>query len=284
MLTFYSGKTLGPGDISLMVRDEYGAPVVPSSISYDIYSVNGAAKTLIAGPSAQPSMAADGGLYYISLTIPSNWPQGDYLLVWHLFQYEDSPENLVQEDFRVVGANPGSSSLEAPSVLMATASPVSQKVADIVMLVRELLSDTNPDRNYHFRPPTAGKTVAGFSTRVGFIWTDQTIIRLLRLAISKINSANPLASLGFVLENIPDDWGHAAALGAAASCLGAESARWAADEFGYSLNGVSLDINKAATYQSLAQQYSQEFTEWLPSLTANRPFSAGLRQSRWLLG
>ena len=67
-------------------------------------------------------------------------------------------------------------------------------------------------------------------------------------------------------------------------CLGKESARWAAEESRYSLNGVSLDINKSSLYQGLAESYKAEFQEWAPLLTANRPCSAGLRQSRWLLG
>ena len=285
MFTFFSGKTLGPGDLSLMVRDEAGRPVEPTRISYTIYLVaEEGRKVLLAGPQAQPSKGAETGLYFVGMTIPSNWAAGDYQLVWHLQQYDDSDEVTVMDDFRVMSANPSTSSLEAPSVLMASTPVVTQRIANMVIMVRELLSDTNPDRNYHFRPPTAAKVVAGYSTRVGYIWTDTTIIRMLRLAISKINTSNPLANHGFNLENVPEDWGNAAALGAAASCLSAEAARWAADEFGYSLNGVSLDLQKASGYQGLAEQYRAELTEWLPNLTANRPFSVGLRQSRWLLG
>jgi hypothetical protein len=39
--------------------------------------------------------------------------------------------------------------------------------AQAIRVVRELLSDTNPDRNYHFRPPTPGRVVANYTTRVG---------------------------------------------------------------------------------------------------------------------
>jgi hypothetical protein len=52
----------------------------------------------------------------------------------------------------------------------------------------------------------------------------------------------------------------------------------------YSLNGVSLDLNKASEYQALADDYAPEFKEWLPNLIANRPATAGLRQQRWVLG
>jgi hypothetical protein len=126
--------------------------------------------------------------------------------------------------------------------------------------------------------------VAGFNSRVGFIWDDSTIIRMLKLALSKINTGDPMADYNYTLETAPDAWKDAAAVGAAAHCLSKEAARWAAEEFGYSLNGVSLDVNKAATYQQLASAYQAEFDEWIPNLTANRPCSAGVRQYKFLLG
>jgi hypothetical protein len=107
---------------------------------------------------------------------------------------------------------------------------------------------------------------------------------MLEIAISKLNWYNTKNIYNFTLDTVPADWGRIAALSAASLCLSAEGARWAADQFGYSLNGVSLDINKADLYRGLADSYKAEFTEMAPLLTANRPYSAGLRQQRWLLG
>jgi hypothetical protein len=167
---------------------------------------------------------------------------------------------------------------------MAPKPTTKNKYAPAIMYVRELISDENPDRNYHFRPPTPGKVVAGYTTRVGYIWLDSTILRMLDISISKLNTWNTKNYFNWTLDNIPVDWGRAAAIGAASLCLLKEGARWTADEFNYSLNGVSLDINKAQNYMALGQTYQQEFNEWAPQITANRPFSAGLRQQRWLLG
>jgi len=179
--------------------------------------------------------------------------------------------------------NPLTSSFDAPSVLLTSKPGLNNKVINLIMMVRELLSDENPDRNYHFLPPTPGQVVAGFNQRVGFLWNDATIIRMLRLNIQKLNTWNPMNLDSYTLESAPEAWGSAAALGAAASCLGKEAARWTAEEFAYSLNGVSLDLHKASEYQSIAQSYQQEFSEWAPLLTANRPCSSGLRQQRWIL-
>lgn len=283
MVVLPAGKTLAPGDLSLMVRDSSNAPVTPTSLNYTIFAKDADGNTsLISQPRLQPVMQ-ELGLYYVSMTLPTSWADGDYQLVWYLQQTPGEAEVQILEDFSILAVKPGTGSLEAPSVLMAKKLQVTEKVADLVMSVRELLSDTNPDRNYHFRPPTAAKTVAGYTTRVGYIWTDQTILRFLKLAIAQINTANPKNLYSYKVETIPDDnWGQAAALGAAAKCLTAEAARWIADEFGYSLNGVSLDLEKSAKYQGLGEQYNSEFKEWMVPLTANRPASVGLRQMKFL--
>lgn len=285
MIAFSVGRTLGPGDLTIMVRDQQGNPVAPTAISYSIFNTSSNPPMLVSGPRNSPvSDPNTVGYFYINITIPTNWVDGEYRLVWYLQQYPDSPEVSIYEDFTIVNTSVPNSSFDAPSILMTQKLGISDKAAQLITLVRELLSDTNPDRNYHFRPPTAGKVVAGYNTRVGFIWTDQTILRFLNLAIAQINSGNIKNFYSYTVDSIPESWYQAACVGAASKCLMAEAIRWNADEFSYSLNGVSLDINKAAAYQGLAEVYASEFKEWITTLTANRPFSAGLRQQRWLLG
>lgn len=283
MRTFYNGRTLGLADLSIMVRDENSQPVVPESIKYEIYSNIGGVPTLVMGPKLDPATSNEAGYYFISTTIPTAWAAGPYKLVWYLKQNAASNETSVYEDFFVASPDPARSGYEAPSVLMASRLQVTQSAADTIMMVRELLSDTNPDRNYHFRPPTAAKTIAGYSQKVGFIWTDETILRMLNIAFAKINTYNEKVLNSFSIDNADQNVRAAAAVGAAALCLSAEAARWTADEFGYSLNGVNIDLNKHDSYMSLAESYKTEFTEWLPMLTANRPVAIGLRQSRWLI-
>ncbi len=282
MLVLPVGKTLGPGDLTLMVRDENNLPATPVSLNYTIFRLEeGGTQSLASEPMKVP-LQQELGLYYVAMTIPSSWAEGAYRIAWNLQQTATTPEVTVTEDFSVLVLRPEAGSIEAPSVLMAKRLRTTEKVAEIIMQVRMLLSDTNPDRNYHFRPPTAGKVVAGYTTRVGFIWEDETILRLLKLTVAQINTANPKNIYSFTVETIDENWAQAAALGAAAKCLTSEAARWIADEFGYSLNGVSLDLEKSTKYQGLGQQYSEEFKEWMVPLTANRPTSRGLRQNKWL--
>ena len=283
MVILAAGKTLGHGDLSLLVRDGQGHMVDPWLISYDIFKANEKGEeALVTPPQSVPNRSSHGS-YYVPITIPTVW-QGLFKLVWHLQEYQDSPQNQVFEEFRVEHVEPARSDFEAPSALVSPKQVVDKYTACIIMMVRELLTDTNPDRNYHFRPPTPGKVVAGYTDRVGYIWTDETIIRMVKNNISRANTWNPRTFYSFTLETLPDDWANFVALGAAASCLSNEGARWGADEFSYSLNGVSIDLPKTQLYQSLAQAFRAEWDEWAPRITAIRPFSAGLRQQRWILG
>lgn len=287
MIAFVQNQTLQKGDLTIMVRDAQGNPVAPAALSYSIFNTTSNPPVLVSNPKDTPaSDPSQVGYFYINLTFPTNWAPGTYRLVWYLTQYLGSTEVTIYEDFEIIAASDATTnaSLEAPSIAMVPKPGISPNVANLIVLVRELLSDTNPDRNYHFRPPTAGKTIAGFSSRVGFIWEDRALIRFLNLAVAKINSANPMNFYSYTPDTIPDSWLQAAALGAAAFALMAEAIRWNAEEFSYSLNGVSLDINKAQMYQSLAATYTEEFNQWAEVLTVNRPASSGLRQQRWLLG
>jgi hypothetical protein len=317
MIVLTQGQATGPQDLAILVRDAQGNLVDPVSISYTIYKLRDLVPTkptvayeydmhaplnmeggpplppegsTLASPPQQTPVRLSVGTYTASFTIPTTW-KGVYKIVWQLQVFSGScPQSFVHMDFIVQTIDPADPAFEAPSMIVgkqlsiASARTTPAMYAQAIRAVRELLSDTNPDRNYHFRPPTPGKVVANYTTRVGFIWLDTTILVNLSIAISMLNVYNPMNYYNWTLDTIPFDWGNIAAMEAASLCLSGESARWAADEFSYSLNGVSLDINKSALYQSLAQTYSQQFNTMAPLVTANRPFSAGLRQQRWLLG
>jgi hypothetical protein len=308
MVTLTNGKTLQAGDLDICVRGADGSMIDPAAITYSIFQIDkqipvrptlaysydqmqpdklsshsvNPESTLVYGPMQVPTRSSQG-CYYVPITVPTTW-HGVFRLVWYLTQYAGGQQNMVHEEFAVENVDPTSMSFEAPSVQMAKAPRTTHKYTKAIMYVRELLSDDNPDRNYHFRPPTPSKVVAGYTTRVGYIWTDQTIIRMLEMSIQDLNTWNPMNLTAYTLDTLPLNWSSAAATGAAAKCLNREGARWAADEFSFSLNGVSLDINKAALYQGMGAQYRAEFSEMAPLVTANRPGSVGLRQQRWLLG
>ena len=317
MIVLTQGQPTGTADLAILVRDGMGNLVDPVLISYTIYKLRDLVPTKptvayeydmhqplnmeggpplppegssLVSPPQQTPVKVSVGTYYASFTIPTTW-KGVYKIVWTLQVFPTNcPTSTVHMDFIVQTIDPADPAFEAPSMIIgkqlgiADARTSPAMFAQAIRVVRELLSDTNPDRNYHFRPPTPGRVVANYTTRVGFIWLDTTILVNLALSISMLNLYNPMNYYNWNLNTIPYDWGNIAALEAASLCLSGESARWAAEEFGYSLNGVSLDLNKSALYQSLASTYQQQFNTLAPLVTANRPFSAGLRQQRWLLG
>ena len=282
MVILNQGKTLSAGDLGLNIRGLNGGLTDPYSLSYSIFSVGtDGLRTLVSAPNMSPTRNATG-VYYVGGSIPTTW-DGRYDLIWTLRQTStDAPCNITEE-FEVVRIDPATSSFEAPSVLVAQKPGLNPTLVDGIMKVREILSDENPDRNYRFRPPTPGIAVANFNLRVGYIWTDSSIIRMLRTATSIANTANPMNLYSYTYESAPVDWRNIINIGAAGLCLTKEAARWVEEGFSYSLNGVSLDINKAGEYQSLATDLSTQFNAILPNLTANRPCSSGLRQQRWLL-
>jgi hypothetical protein len=317
MIVLTQGQQTGTADLAILVRDASGNLVDPVSISYTIYKLRNIVPTkptvayeydlhqplnmkggpplppegseLVSQPGSIP-IRASVGTYYAQFTIPTTW-KGIYKIVWQLQMFAGScPNSYVHMDFIVQTIDPADPAFEAPSMIIgkqmsiANAQTSPAMFAQAIRNVRELIADTIPDRNYHFRPPTPNRVVANYTTRVGFIWLDTTILTNLAISISKLNLYNPMNYYNWTLNTIPMDWGNIAAIGAASLCLSGESARWAAEEFSYSLNGVSLDLNKSALYSSLAQTYDQQFNTMAPLVTANRPFSAGLRQQRWLLG
>jgi len=316
MLTVTQGQSLNAGNLAILVRDSQGNLLDPQNITYSIFQISQSIPvkptqayeydlhqpqnmqggpplpteglTLVGMPNCLPKRASQGA-YFVSITIPTTW-KGVFRLTWYLQQYPTSPVDQVYEDFVVQSIDPADPAFEAPSMIIGNTLSIASAqnnpliYAKAIKTVRILLRDDNPDRNYHFRPPTPGRVVAGYTTRVGYIWMDQDILINLQISISKLNVWNPMNLTSWTLDTIPVDWGNCAAIGAAALCLLGESARWTADEFQYSLNGVSLDINKSSMYQTLGTTYDQQFTTLAPLLTANRPFSAGLRQQRWLLG
>lgn len=286
MTVLTQNKTLGPGDLCLYIRDANNVLITPYSITYSIYTNpdEGSGQSPVALLMNQTPANPSTGVYYVNITIPTSW-YGSLRLIWSIQQYSASdPVSTHYEDIFIEFVAPGDSSMEAASVITALTPSLDKCVASKVMMVRELLSDKNPNRDYHFQPPTSARTIAGYSTRSGFIWLDSTIIRMLELTISQLNWWNPKTTFGFNIKTIPQDWANIVAVGAAAKCLSAEGARWAGEQFSYSLNGVSLSIDKTGYYQSLASAYQAEFETMAPLVTANRPFSAGVRQLRYMLG
>jgi hypothetical protein len=59
---------------------------------------------------------------------------------------------------------------------------------------------------------------------------------------------------------------------------------WVADEFSYSIGGVSLDIDKSSKYESLYQAMSDQFDKQLERAKNTVKIVKGLQQPRYGIG
>ena len=59
---------------------------------------------------------------------------------------------------------------------------------------------------------------------------------------------------------------------------------WVADEFDYSIGGISLTIDKSSKYESLYQAMSDQFDKQLEKAKATVKIAKGLQQPRYGIG
>ena len=59
---------------------------------------------------------------------------------------------------------------------------------------------------------------------------------------------------------------------------------WILDEFGYTIGGVSLDLEKSSKYQGMANDAQSRFQEFVVAAKETVKIIRGLRQSRFGVG
>lgn len=106
-------------------------------------------------------------------------------------------------------------------------------------------------------------------------WSDQQLLVYLEMAIGDINAEPPYT--GFTLDNFPSSIETTVILGALVFSLIAESILQVGESFSYSDNGISLNINLAQGYQSMAQMLLAGYTTGKANIKrAMRPKAASL--------
>lgn len=90
-------------------------------------------------------------------------------------------------------------------------------------------------------------------------WTDQMLLVYLNYAVGDIN-AQPLQTT-YGLSNFPYAWKSCILLGAEIAAIIAQATNQVGESFSYSDNGISLSINLAPQYQSLAQSLMSSYQE-----------------------
>jgi len=214
------GKILGPDDLSIALTDADGHPTDVHSITYAIYDVSTGVEVPI-GPTDRVPVRKEVGFYYASIKIPENANLGTYRIRWTFQETQTSPTNTVFEDFTVAD----------PEIFLADLySPIQ---ADMIRRLRILLRDNNPDRNYHFRPPTSEGTINEFNRVFAYIWTDEELIEYMERGVDYVNLWPPETGYNTIDAMVSGKpaWRQMILMAAIAHATMALSLNWIADEF-----------------------------------------------------
>lgn len=274
---FNQGAEVGRGDLDIFFTSQStGNPTNVYSISYALYCVDpGTGQEILIGSPARTPVNPQVGEYYAAMQIPPNAAIGDYVIRWVFKRTSAEPEEGAVMEFCVVGNSTSTSS---------SASTLGPCERELVNRLRFLLRDRNPDRNYRFRPPEGEGEVGCFNQVFGYIWTDEELLEFLKIALDKWNMQPPeteeLCSIEILCQRKPS-WRAALLWGALVNAAQALAYNWVADEFNYSIGGISLDIEKSSKYMDLKRNAEEQWDKLTEAKSRTTKYLAGLKQPRF---
>ncbi|OPZ37906.1 MAG: hypothetical protein BWY99_01764 [Synergistetes bacterium ADurb.BinA166] len=275
-VTFRRGQELGRADgMNLFLKKKDGTPKNAAVISYDLYDFTTGVEVLLPPSPRQPVNPAVGE-YFASFIIHPDANIGKYRIRWTFQEFTGSPAARVVQEFAVV----------ADATQVITVPGITPVEYDLVRGLRIALRDNNPARNYHFMPPAGEESVNQFTRVFGFIWEDYELLEFLRMSNDVINMHPPQTfyeNLDMLISQ-HRNWRTLLLTGAMVHSITALVGNQIADEFSYSIGGVSLDIEKSSKYQSMASDAHARFTEWVTAAKETVKVIRGLQQSRYGVG
>ena len=275
-INFNPGDEIQRGDLDVFFQDPGGNPSNVYEITYAIYYVDPGppeAEVLIGSANRTP-VNPQVGEYYAAMYVPPSATVGSYRIRWTFRKSSSDVPNNVVMTFSVV----------EKSTTISTCSATEQ---ELINSLRILLRDQNPDKFYHFRPPEHEGRIGQFNRVFGQIWEDRELCEYLKRALDWWNMAPPetesLCSLDRLVQNKPA-WRIAIMMGAAYWAMFALSANWIADEFSYSIGGISLDIDKSSKYESLKSNVEGQWAKLVEQKAMTTKYIMGLQQPRFGIG
>lgn len=274
-VNFFRGQQLGREDLNIFLVNASGTPVNAAEISYALYDYTTSQEVQLGNPRREPANPSVGE-YYASVIIPLDANLGEYRIRWTFREYVGAPMQQVVQEFAVID-----------KVVANNLGPtMTDMEADLARRLRTLLRDNNPDRNYHFRPPAHEETISQFNRVFGFIWEDEELQEYLLRSLDMISAApprTPFSSIENMVQFRPE-WRTLLLTGAMIHALNALRINWIADEFDYSIGGVSLNLEKSSKYESAYQAAADQFDKQLEKAKATINVVAGLQQPKYGTG
>jgi hypothetical protein len=277
-VTFFRGQQLGRHDLHLFLNNANGTPANAAVITYALYDYTTGSGVLV-GPPQRTPVNPSIGEYYASVCIPLDANLGNYRAKWSFQEVVGSQVNQVVQEFAVIDRS--SSGLDGEGH-----HERSHIMRDLDRRLRILLRDNNPDRNYHFRPPAHERTVQQFSRVFGFIWEEHDLEEFIERSLDMIISTPPRTPFPNVesMVQMKKEWTTLLLTGAMLHALQALRINWVADEFEYSIGGVSLNLDKASKYEAAYNASSEQFDKQLERAKATVNYVLGLQQPKYGTG
>lgn len=271
-VAFFRGQQLGREDLDVNLENTSGMPANAAEIYYTLYDFTTGREVLLGVPRRTPANP-EVGKYYASIIIPLDANVGSYRVRWTFRETLGGPIHQAIQEFNVIDR-------------ITVGLTLNDGEADLVRRLRTVLRDGNPDRNYHFRPPAHEETVGQFNRVFGHIWEDGELVQFLEMSMDAISAApprTPFQSISTMSQWRPE-WRTLLLTGAANYALLAMMINWIADEFSYSIGGVSLDIDKSSKYEAAANNFKDLFESQLEKAKAGIKIVKGLQQPRFGMG
>lgn len=261
------GEQLGADDVDVFFEVS-GVAKDPYSLLFDIYNNTTGTAVLIPPANRVPNKIATGH-YYAPWYAGADADFGEYLVVWKYRLNVGDPENTEETNFFVV-ADKG------------TDYTYDDDEQYFITQLRYLLRDFRPD-DYHFLPPIDEAELKAYSTTNKYLWYDEQLIRCANWGLSEINNLPPRRA-DFTLSNIRSDTRYQRMeplLLQRAACFAIDmmSMYWTAEGFSYSINGVSLDIDKASMYRDMKDMFWNQFIEGVEQYQRTVKITKGLKHS-----
>jgi len=273
---FYRGQQLGTKDLDICLDNQAGHPINVAEITYGLYDVTTGQEALLGIPRRDPA-SDQVGHYYASVIIPLDANIGCYRVRWSFREMAGGPIHQVVQEFNVI--DKATDTAAGPTCFTACEQ-------DMIKRLRILLRDNSPDRNYHFRPPAHEETIRQYNKVFGYIWEDYELQEFLNRGLDMVSAApprTPIPNCDILVRDYPE-WRTLVLNGGMMYSLFALMVNWIADEFSYSIGGVSLDIDKSSKYESAYQAIKDQFDSQLERAKLTVKYVKGLQQPRFGIG
>lgn len=281
--TFYRGQQLGRNDLNIFLVNAANTPVNAAEISYALYDFTTGQEVLVGIPLRTPANPSVGE-YFASIIVPLDANLGDYRIRWTFREIIGGAVQQVVQEFSV--SDKAGLSTSSASMITGGAINASLIELDLMSRLRILLRDNNPDRNYHFRPPAHEETVQQFSRVFGYIWEDVELQEYIQRSLDMISASPPRTPFSTVDQMVQfrPEWRTLLLTGAMMFAIQALRLNWIADEFDYSIGGVSLSLEKSSKYEGAFSSLSEQFDKQLENSKATVNIIKGLQQPRFGMG